>query len=150
MAKLLLSKEVNTALRADLKLRCESLAKEGIVPTLGVIRIGKKPEDEAYIAGMERCFGSVGAGVEIFEFDEHSETEEIVKEIKKIGDRNDIHAMLLLKPLPKGLDERAISDAVPPEKDADAVSRQLMPAAYLGETDGFLPCTAAAVTRGSR
>ena len=147
MAQLLLSKEVNAPIKAAQKERCERLRKNGVIPTLGIIRAGGSPEDDAYIAGIERVFGSVGIEVTVFESAPGAGTDEVLKTVKEVGGRKDIHAMLLLKPLPRGLDERAISDAIPREKDADAVSELLVPAAYLGKTDGFLPCKAAAVMR---
>ena len=45
MAKLLLGKEVTDALNANLQTRTAALREKGIVPTLGIVRVGADPSD---------------------------------------------------------------------------------------------------------
>ena len=45
MAKLLLGKEVTDALNANLQTRTAALREKGVVPTLGIIRVGENPSD---------------------------------------------------------------------------------------------------------
>ena len=44
MAKLLLGKEVTDALNANLQTRTAALREKGIVPTLGIVRVGENPK----------------------------------------------------------------------------------------------------------
>ena len=48
MAKRLLGKEVNEALVASLQTRTAALREKGVVPTLGIIRLGENPSDLSY------------------------------------------------------------------------------------------------------
>ena len=43
MAKLLLGKEVTDALNANLQTRTAALREKGIIPTLGIVRVGAVP-----------------------------------------------------------------------------------------------------------
>ena len=51
MAKQLLGKEVNEALVANLQGRTAALREKGIAPTLGIIRVGARPDDLSYEKG---------------------------------------------------------------------------------------------------
>ncbi len=51
MAKQLLGKEVNEALVANLLERTAALRAKGVNPTLGIIRVGARPDDLSYEKG---------------------------------------------------------------------------------------------------
>ena len=51
MAKRLLGKEVNEALVASLQARTAALREKGTNPTLGIIRVGARPDDLSYEKG---------------------------------------------------------------------------------------------------
>ena len=53
-----------------------------------------------------------------------------------------IHGCLILRPLPKTLDEKAICAALDPRKDVDGITAQSMARVYSGNGAGFSPCTA--------
>ena len=54
MAKLLLGKEVTDALNANLQTRTAALREKGIVPTLGIVRVGADPSDLSYEKGATK------------------------------------------------------------------------------------------------
>ena len=54
MAKLLLGKEVTDALNANLQSRTAALREKGVVPTLGIVRIGADPSDLSYEKGATK------------------------------------------------------------------------------------------------
>ncbi|MCR5397565.1 MAG: bifunctional 5,10-methylenetetrahydrofolate dehydrogenase/5,10-methenyltetrahydrofolate cyclohydrolase, partial [Lachnospiraceae bacterium] len=53
--------------------------------------------------------------------------------------------ILLLKPLPKQIDEKEVERCIDQRKDLDGISPMNMAKVYAGEKDGFAPCTAEAV-----
>ena len=67
MAKLLLGKEVTDALNANLQVRTATLREKGVVPTLGIIRIGEDPSDLSYEKGATKRAELVGVTVKKFE-----------------------------------------------------------------------------------
>ena len=56
MAKLLLGKEVTDALNANLQTRTAALREKGVVPTLGIIRVGANPSDLSYEKGAVKRY----------------------------------------------------------------------------------------------
>ena len=54
MAKQLLGKEVTAALNERIKADVAKLNEKGIKPTLGIIRVGERPDDLSYERGAER------------------------------------------------------------------------------------------------
>ena len=63
MAKRLLGKEVNEALVAALQGRTAALKEKGVVPTLGIIRLGENPSDLSYEKGATKRAEEVGVAV---------------------------------------------------------------------------------------
>ena len=51
MAKQLLGKEVTAALNERIKADVAKLNEKGIKPTLGIIRVGERPDDLSYERG---------------------------------------------------------------------------------------------------
>ena len=57
----------------------------------------------------------------------------------------DIDGILLLRPLPKHLDEKAIENRIASVKDLDGISPMNLAKVYAGDPTGYGPCTAEAV-----
>ena len=73
------------------------------------------------------------------------DNETFQKEFDKINEDDNIDGILLLRPLPKHLDEKAIENRINPNKDLDGISPVNLAKVYAGDTTGFAPCTAEAV-----
>lgn len=58
-----------------------------------------------------------------------------------------VHGILLFRPLPKHIDEDAVIRALAVEKDIDGMTPGSLAKVFMGESDGFAPCTAEAVVR---
>jgi methylenetetrahydrofolate dehydrogenase (NADP+)/methenyltetrahydrofolate cyclohydrolase len=56
-----------------------------------------------------------------------------------------IHAILVQAPLPRHIDQAAVSAAVSPDKDVDGFHPVNVGRLMLGDTTGFLPCTPAGI-----
>ena len=64
--------------------------------------------------------------------------------IESINTRRDIHGCLILRPLPGHIDERAVCEALAPEKDLDCATALSLAAVFSGRGAGYPPCTAQA------
>lgn len=62
--------------------------------------------------------------------------------IEKLNADEKVHGVLMLRPLPKTLDEKAACAALDPKKDVDGVTATSMAGVYSGSGEGFPPCTA--------
>ena len=85
MAKKLLGKEVNEALVAALQKRTAALREKGVVPTLGIIRLGENPSDLSYEKGATKRAEEVGVAVKNFILPESTTKEELLDVIDQAG-----------------------------------------------------------------
>ena len=114
---------------------------DGYVPTAAIVRVGQRPDDISYERNVMKKIAAFGMEARSFVFPEAISEEEFCKEFKKINGDDAIDGILLLRPLPKTMDERAFERMIDPRKDLDGIS----PVNMAGEEDGFAPCTAEAV-----
>lgn len=146
-AKLLTGREVAENICSQVKVRAEKLSEKGIVPTLGIVRIGENPDDVYYEKSAVKKMMSLGMGCETFSFPDDISEENFSCELEKINARNDIHGILLFCPLPKSFDDRKVKNIVSPEKDVDGMTLVNIARVFSGDNSGFAPCTAEAVVK---
>lgn len=115
------------------------------LPKLAIIRVGEKPDDMAYERGAIKKMDKVGFLVSSYIYKEDISNEDFLMEFEKINSDSAIDGILLLKPLPKQIDEKEVERHIDPRKDLDGISPYNMAKVYAGEKDGFAPCTAEAV-----
>ena len=146
MAKQLLGKEVNEALVANLLERTGALRAKGVNPTLGIIRVGARPDDLSYEKGATKRAEALGVAVEKFVLPEDISKEDLLKVIDEINANDNIHGVLMFRPLPKHLkaDQDEICNRLDPRKDVDGMTDGSNAGVFMGKKLGFAPCTPAA------
>jgi len=146
MAKRLLGKEVNEALVAALQTRTAALQAKGIVPTLGIIRLGENPSDLSYEKGATKRAEEVGVAVKNFVLPENASKEEVLAVIDQVNADDTIHGVLMFRPLPKHLkaDQDEICNRLAPKKDVDSMTHMSNAGVFEGQDLGYAPCTPAA------
>ena len=147
MAKLLLGKEVTDALNANLQTRTAALREKGIVPTLGIVRVGENPSDLSYEKGATKRAELVGVDVKNFVLPENATKEEVLAVIDQVNADDSIHGVLMFRPLPKHLknDQNEICNRLDPKKDVDCMTHMSNAGVFEGLNDlGYAPCTPAA------
>lgn len=115
------------------------------VPHLAIVRVGERPDDLAYERGAVKKMEKVGFACSQFAFPADISHDAFVEEFEKINHDDTIDGILLLRPLPKQIDEKQIEQCILPEKDLDGISPINMAKVYAGDETGFAPCTAEAV-----
>lgn len=141
--ELLKGLDVANSINAELIAKLEQDKKK--VPQLAIIRVGERPDDVSYERGATKKMEKIGFGCTSYVFDADIDNESFQKEFDKINDNNDVDGILLLRPLPKHLDEQAVVNRIRPEKDLDGISPVNLAKVFAGDESGFAPCTAEAV-----
>ena len=143
MAKQLLAKEVTAAMVEKLQGRVAALKEKGITPTLGIIRCGENPSDLSYERGATKRAEEVGVKVEKFLLPEDVSKEDLLATIDRINANDDIHGVLMFRPLPRHLkaDQDEICNRLRPEKDIDCMTDLSNAGVFTGKQLGFAPCT---------
>ena len=147
MAKRLLGKEVNEAIVANLLERTNALREKGIVPTLGILRVGANPSDLSYEKGATTKGEQVGVDVKKFELPEDATKEQVLAMIDQLNADDSIHGVLMFRPLPKHLknDQNEICNRLDPKKDVDCMTHLSNAGVFEDRKDlGYAPCTPAA------
>ena len=143
MAELLLGKPVADALAEDITARAAVLTAQGRQPKLAILRVGERPDDLTYERSAMKRADACGIAVKQVVLAADARTDEIVAAVNGINADESVNGCLLFRPLPKGVDEEAVCNALDPAKDIDGITRGSR-AALLGGGEGYAPCTAAA------
>ena len=146
MAKRLLGKEVNEALVAALQGRTAALREKGVVPTLGIIRLGENPSDLSYEKGATKRAEEVGVAVKNYILPETASKEDVLAVIDEVNADASVHGVLMFRPLPKHLkaDMDEICNRLAPCKDVDSMTHMSNAGVFEGQDLGYAPCTPAA------
>ena len=127
------------------KLIEEQKKLKGAIAHLAIIRVGEKPDDCSYERGAKKKMEKLGFRCSSFVFDADIDNETFQKEFDTINNNDDIDGILLLRPLPKHLDEKSIENRIHPRKDLDGISPLNLAKVFAGDDTGYAPCTAEAV-----
>lgn len=144
MAQLLKGAEVVSALNETIQADVAALLSRGVTPTLAILRVGDKPDDLAYERGAMKRAETVGVAVRQIALPQTVSQEELLAEIEKINSDESIHGCLMLRPLPKHIDDLRAREALLPEKDIDGITEGSLAGVFTGTKRGFPPCTAQA------
>lgn len=117
----------------------------GIVPHLAIVRVGEREDDIAYERGATKKMEKVGFHCTHYTYPADITNEAFQASFDQINEDSDIHGILLLRPLPKQIDEGAITKRIRVEKDLDGIAPENMARVYAADPSGFAPCTAEAV-----
>lgn len=114
-------------------------------PTLAIVRVGDKPDDISYERGAAKKLNDFDLEARSFHYPENIANDEFVRSFKEINNDNNIDGILLLRPLPRHIDESVIERLIDPKKDLDGISPVNIARLMTGDKSGFAPCTAQAV-----
>lgn len=141
MAKQLLGKEVTAALNERIKADVAKLNEKGIKPTLGIIRVGERPDDLSYERGATKRCETLGVECKKFLLPADVSQEELLKVIDEVNKDDSIHGVLMFRPLPKHINQKVVENALAAEKDVDCQTEASLGAVFTGQKVGFPPCT---------
>lgn len=137
-------KKVSATVKDKVKKETELLKAKGITPGLAVILVGDDPASRVYVNNKKKACEYVGFKSEEFNLPASTSQEELLSLVDELNSRKDINGILCQLPLPEGLDENAVIEAISPEKDVDAFHKQNVGRIMIGDYD-FLPCTPAGI-----
>lgn len=120
-------------------------AHAGMLPELAIVRVGERPADMAYERGALKKMAAFGLKARVYAYPAEITNEEFLAELEKLNGDGKVDGILILRPLPKHLDEKAVERRIDPGKDLDGISPENIAKVFAGDESGFAPCTAEAV-----
>ena len=135
-------KKVSDGIKEYVSKELETLS---FVPKLAIVRVGENPDDMSYERGATKKLKSFGLDVASYIFPQDISDEDFKKAFKDINEDDEVTGILLLRPLPRTINEKDIENMIDPKKDLDGISPINIAKVFAGDTTGFSPCTAEAV-----
>lgn len=135
-------KKVSDGIKEYVSKELETLS---FVPKLAIVRVGENPDDMSYERSATKKLKSFGLDVASYVFPQDISDEAFKKAFKDINEDDEVTGILLLRPLPRTINEKDIENMIDPKKDLDGISPINIAKVFAGDTSGFSPCTAEAV-----
>lgn len=134
-------KKVSAALKDKI---AAEVAQNGYKPGLAVIIVGNDPASRVYVNNKKKACEYCGFYSEEYALAENTTQGELISLINKLNSDDKIDGILCQLPLPSHIDEKAVIEAISPEKDVDAFSEVDVGKIMIGNYS-FAPCTPAGV-----
>ncbi len=135
-------KKVSDGIKEYVSKELETLS---FVPKLAIVRVGENPDDMSYERSATKKLKSFGLDVASYVFPQDISDKDFKKAFKDINEDDEVTGILLLRPLPRTINEKDIENMIDPKKDLDGISPINIAKVFAGDTTGFSPCTAEAV-----
>ena len=132
---------------SELANRVAMLEETGEKPHLAVIIVGDDPASHVYVNSKVRTCARLGIRSTHIALPSDTEESVVREHILSLNAQDDLHGILVQSPLPKHMDEEALTDLIDPVKDVDGFHPQNLGRLVQGRTDGMLPCTPSGVMR---
>ncbi len=146
-AKLIKGTEIREEILKEIRAEVQKIKQErGVVPGLVTILVGKNPASVSYVTAKIETAKSLG-------FHEVQDSQpadlsekDLLALIEKYNKDDSIHGILVQLPLPKGINEKKVLNAIDPDKDVDGFHPVNVGRLMIGGSEvKFPPCTPAGI-----
>lgn len=140
-AQIIDGKKLAAETRAEIAAGVAALkAEKGVTPGLAVILVGDNPASVSYVTAKEKACREAGMYSREIRLPAETPEQIVVETVKALNADPAIHGILVQLPLPKGISEKKVVDAIAAGKDVDGFTPVNVGRMLIGE-DCFLPCT---------
>lgn len=134
-------KETAEAVKKEIAARVSEMTAKGERPPhLVAVLVGENGASKTYVANKEKACQAVGFKSTLLTFPDTISENELLAEIDRLNNDDDVDGFIIQLPLPKHIDENKVINAVSPMKDVDGFHPVNVGRMALGE-ESFLPAT---------
>ena len=144
MSNIIDGKLVSAVVKERVANEVKELNQKGVSVCLAVILVGSDPASQVYVANKKKACEQLGIISKEYLLPETTTQDELLALVKELNQDPSVNGILCQLPLPKGLDEKVVIEAIDPNKDVDAFHPVNVGRIMIGDYD-FLPCTPAGV-----
>ncbi len=141
MAKLIDGKAISQAIRDEVR---DEIAAGGIKASLAVVLVGNDPASTVYVNNKKKACEYCGIRSVSYELPEDTTEEKLLSLIDELNNDPEINGILVQLPVPNGINEDHVIEAISPMKDVDGFSKASVGALSIGDK-GFVSCTPAGI-----
>lgn len=131
--------------QAEVARRVAALKASGVTPGLSVVLVGDDPASAVYVGSKERTCIELGMKGETIRRPATISQDELLGIVDRLNADPSVHGILVQMPLPKHINSDLVVRRIRPEKDVDGFHPVNVGKLWIGEKDGFAPCTPAGV-----
>ena len=115
-------------------------------PTLAIIQVGDREDTAAYIKAKSVFAAKLGVKIRHIKLAEDVAQKELIRKVWECNEDAVVRGIIVQLPLPSGIDQDAVIEAISPRKDVDGLTSFNVKRWLEGRADAILPAT----TRGVR
>ncbi len=144
-AKILSGRDLSAEIRGEVASGVvEMQEKHGVTPGLAVVLVGGDPASAVYVANKQKACQQAGLFSDSVHLPGTAAEDEILSAVRGFNEDPRIHGILVQLPLPGGIDQHLIVEAIAPYKDVDGIHPYNLGKLLQGRPD-FAPCTPAGI-----
>lgn len=146
-ATLIKGTEIRDQIVEEIKAEVEKIkAEHGVVPGLVTILVGEDPASISYVTAKIKTAKSLGFKEVQDSQPETISEDELLALVDKYNKDDSINGILVQLPLPKGIDDKKVLNAIDPDKDVDGFHPVNVGRLMIGGDEvKFPPCTPAGI-----
>jgi methylenetetrahydrofolate dehydrogenase (NADP+)/methenyltetrahydrofolate cyclohydrolase len=138
--KIISGRDLSAIEKERIKEKVKELNSKGIEPKIAMIVVGNDLASRSYVRGKNKDCAQCGIESVNITLPESTSQEELMNEIDKLNNDNTVHGILVQLPLPKHIDEYAVTNKIATQKDVDGFTAVNVGNLVIGK-DCFYPCT---------
>lgn len=140
-AKILDGKALSQEIRAEIAEQTAEFTREtGVIPCLAAVLVGDDPASQVYVRNKQKACEKAGIESRLHRLPEATTQAELLALVDQLNRDDSVSGILVQLPLPDGLDESQVLDAIDPLKDVDAFHPENV-GLMVQNRPRFLPCT---------
>jgi methylenetetrahydrofolate dehydrogenase (NADP+)/methenyltetrahydrofolate cyclohydrolase len=144
MINIIDGKYVAAQIKSSAALEVIELKKNGINPCLAVIIVGDDPASQVYVRNKKKACEEVGIISKEYPLPADAGQDKLLELINELNLDPSVNGILCQLPLPKGYNEKEVTEAIWPIKDVDCFHPSNVGRVMTGDY-AFLPCTPAGI-----
>ncbi|MBI5600011.1 MAG: bifunctional methylenetetrahydrofolate dehydrogenase/methenyltetrahydrofolate cyclohydrolase FolD [Gemmatimonadetes bacterium] len=144
-AKIIDGVAVAKQVRAEVARDAAALIARGVTPGLTVVLVGDDPASAVYVRAKEKACVEAGMNGKTIRLPADTSQADLLALIDQLNADPTVHGILVQMPVPKHIDPQAVILRISAEKDVDGFHPVNVGRVWIGEKNGFAPCTPAGV-----
>ncbi|KAI9207432.1 formate--tetrahydrofolate ligase-domain-containing protein [Polychytrium aggregatum] len=143
-AQLLNGKALAETIHLKLRQQVEQLKTvyDGFEPHLAIVQVGDREDSSVYVRMKQQAGAKIGIRVTHHKLPETTTQYQLMQAVQTLNNDHAVHGIIVQLPLPKDLDEQAVTDAIDIRKDVDGFhSLNIGQLAKKDNEPLFIPCT---------
>ena len=137
-------KAIAAEIKKEIAQEVEEIVKNGgKTPHLAAILVGHDGGSETYVAHKVKACGECGFKSTLIRFEDHITEEQLLQEVERLNNDDDVDGFIVQLPLPKHISEQRVIEAIDYKKDVDGFHP-----INVGRMSIGLPCFVSATPAG--